>query len=421
MTFFQQAIPQGDNVDYLKTLSKKIEFDSVANLNMFWSEGGGGTAEEWHAYVKQRLAERAAEFVGTEADHYELMQVKTILKQQNDKYVAVSAMQKAIRRGNMLLAFKAAHSLHAAGEWQNCWRRLAVIALEDIGLGAPDVTAMTLYLASNKLVRDKLGWKLVLAATVTALCRSLKSRALTYAAWWGSMAGKPQLSAWDYATGGGWSSDKLFENMAMNQTHSFDNRLAAYWYLIGGSHDFAGIKHASWGVNTANQFISGMNLPPILIYLMLQGRATANDALYIPIPLVHEMMMSGPVTSDMHEFGPGSQTLIGNKYAACIDQYTQLGKQAISYFMKKYADLLDCIPPNAKARDAVMEAVFFVDGGVLDRVAVFPGYWNMYWSAYDDWSELLGLHKGEGRVLLHRIHHGIEKLNEVRAYLAAKA
>jgi hypothetical protein len=191
--------------------------------------------------------------------------------------------------------------------------------------------------------------------------------------------------------------------------------------LIGGGHEFGGVKKMGYGVGKANEFISQMNLPPILIYLMLQGRATANDALYIPIPLVHEMMMSGPVTSDMHEFGPGSQTLIGNKYAACLDQYTQLGKQAISYFMKKYADLLDCIPPNAKARDAVMEAVFFVDGGVLDRVAVCPGYWNMYWSAYDEWSEMLGLHKGEGRVLLHRIHHGIEKLNEVRAYLAAKA
>ncbi len=50
-----------------------------------------------------------------------------------DRYVALSAMQKAIRRGHEDLALRAAMNLMVGGP-HAIWRRFAMIAFEDVGV-----------------------------------------------------------------------------------------------------------------------------------------------------------------------------------------------------------------------------------------------------------------------------------------------
>ena len=55
-----------------------------------------------------------------------------------DRYVAMSALQKAIRRGNQPVGLRAALSLLRSTA-RGFWRRLGVISFEDIGVGNIDL------------------------------------------------------------------------------------------------------------------------------------------------------------------------------------------------------------------------------------------------------------------------------------------
>ncbi len=59
-----------------------------------------------------------------------------------DRWLAASALQKAIRRGDALTAGRAVRTLYQYDP-RSAWRRLLVIAYEDIGVGALDAVVTT--------------------------------------------------------------------------------------------------------------------------------------------------------------------------------------------------------------------------------------------------------------------------------------
>ena len=74
-----------------------------------------------------------------------------------DLYVAMGALQKAIRIGNIPLAISASRWLIEKGFAAANWKRLRTIAVEDIGLGDPEVAAFVVWLAARKDLHAQLG------------------------------------------------------------------------------------------------------------------------------------------------------------------------------------------------------------------------------------------------------------------------
>ena len=68
-----------------------------------------------------------------------------------DKYVAVSALQKAIRRGDVRTAHRATATVHLLDR-RSFWRRTLVTAFEDIGIG--DLVAVTQTAAAAERAGD---------------------------------------------------------------------------------------------------------------------------------------------------------------------------------------------------------------------------------------------------------------------------
>jgi hypothetical protein len=93
------------------------------------------------------------------------------------KWLYASALQKCIRRGMTHCAIRFAIQLHSIDE-AYCWRRLAIIALEDIGFGDALSAALALEANRNHRFRQQLGERWVLATVVTGLSEATKSRAL---------------------------------------------------------------------------------------------------------------------------------------------------------------------------------------------------------------------------------------------------
>ncbi len=85
----------------------------------------------------------------------------------------VSALQKMIRRGQEAEALYWASELMASGEDYRMWRRLMVIAAEDIGLADP--MAMQLVTACNSAARLSKEWNIPFLA-IMYMCRAAKNR-----------------------------------------------------------------------------------------------------------------------------------------------------------------------------------------------------------------------------------------------------
>src|SRR5690349_15658793 len=68
-----------------------------------------------------------------EVKQYDFVQRDTVLKEPARKWRVSSAWQKAIRRGNVEVAIRMAEGLYSLDP-PYAWRRINVIALEDIGV-----------------------------------------------------------------------------------------------------------------------------------------------------------------------------------------------------------------------------------------------------------------------------------------------
>jgi hypothetical protein len=92
-------------------------------------------------------------------------------------WMAMSAMQKAIRRGREDLALRAAATLLRDAP-EKLWRRIGCIAFEDVGVACLDAVGLATVALAGKQVRAALGgdWA-VASCIVSELCQAAKCRA----------------------------------------------------------------------------------------------------------------------------------------------------------------------------------------------------------------------------------------------------
>lgn len=105
------------------------------------------------------------------------------LKSGNDFYESISALQKYLRRGMELEAMSVGVDLCSSGYDGACWRRLCIIACEDVGLANPSVVVLVNNLAQiwERLKqkgngKGKLPETNILALAICAIARSSKNR-----------------------------------------------------------------------------------------------------------------------------------------------------------------------------------------------------------------------------------------------------
>ena len=92
-------------------------------------------------------------------------------------WVAMSTMQKAIRRGREDLALGAAATLLRDSP-DRLWRRIGCVAFEDVGIGCLDAVGLATVALAGKQVRAALGGEWAVASCVVSeLCRVPKCRA----------------------------------------------------------------------------------------------------------------------------------------------------------------------------------------------------------------------------------------------------
>src|SRR5580692_8157195 len=101
---------------------------------------------------------------------------------QCDRWTASSALQKAIRRGEIEMAQSAALALFG-DDRAGAWRRMIGIAYEDIGVGDIDALIETVAACTSSEWRSQQGNARVLAYLARRLAEAPKDRSADYLMW----------------------------------------------------------------------------------------------------------------------------------------------------------------------------------------------------------------------------------------------
>ena len=347
--------------------------------------------------------------------------INTRLKDPKDFYRAMSALQKAVRRGNTELACRAAHALIMANQEQNCWRRIATIAMEDVGLANPYAVACAIALASSKILRAQLVWKKCLFWILEELCGSPKSRDLTDVVVYAMLPGALQdnFNSLRPLTPEDLSVSASNDNFPL----TFGQRLTANWLLTGSKFQAWGVPMTQHPKEFGREVLETMKIPPLLRFIMVQGRRATGDALDIAVPFVWRLICGSPYVCGIEQpWEKHDETMIGQTYAASLDRYTLLGKAALRTFLKKNTAVQEALEPcKGEHFSALERAVFYTDGGLLRPMLTFEKQSQLF----DDVLTAKMLDNGfpdyeTGKKFYDVVSDNIVDLNGIRRWYAKK-
>ena len=190
------------------------------------------TVSETIQYLKDHVVEALAT--------YEPPDIQTKLRDKNARWKAMSALQKAVRRGNVELAQRAGHALWCSGFASGFWYRLAVISYEDIGIADPVACALINLLGAEKSWRAKLDEKKAMFWIIEQACKAPKSRDACMLEVYAGLDNCPQrANAIDMVS---WEPADLLR--AARGEFDGASQFVAHWMIFGG-----GSKHKWFGVS----------------------------------------------------------------------------------------------------------------------------------------------------------------------------
>jgi hypothetical protein len=330
---------------------------------------------------------------------------------QCDRWIASSLLQKAIRRGDVDLAQRAAFHLLELDK-AAIWHRLIVIAFEDVGAGDLDVLLEAVFVASSNEWRRGCGEAAALNLVTRRLAEAIKDRSGDYLI----CAAKDHFD--------------LSETSAICRKAPLEQRLAL---LADSSQPLAKRAVATWfasGINWRyDHRVRGGDIRALagayrelgadkeLANAMVLAAKRAPEPLVALVPLIWlEVQRSGPI-SVRSDAVPETKTIAGVPLYA-FDKHTRLGKRAIERLISESKPFRDCIVrflAQGSPKKAAEIAAFYADAAPVAR--------RLDW-AQSDSLERLGIEadfiaaglrlEGIGPVR-QAMNAALEQLNAIRA------
>lgn len=306
--------------------------------------------------AKERLAER----FNTNVEPQSL---------QTDQWIANSLLQKAIRRGDTGAAQRAAMTFYLL-KGSAIWRRLIVIAFEDVGAAAPEIVAMTVAGSTDAAWRKNTGGD---AATAVLLARLLAEAPK-------SRSGEHLITTSNHHPSFKQvrllvSGSSLAENLATvaNKAKSLPHRALAAWCVSG--------------IGWKREKVSGSDLPALLGTFRKLGvpqelvEATglaatrSREAITLMVPLIWLAANDGQVPTVARTDVPLS-SVVDDVPLYSLDKHTRVGREAVRNLVKynsRIRRFLETYVLPANRRDAAYMAAFYADAAPLASRLVWRG------------------------------------------------
>jgi hypothetical protein len=274
-------------------------------------------------------------------------------------WLAMSTLQKAIRRGREDLALSAAATLLRDAP-DKLWRRIGYIAYEDVGLASLEVVGLTTVSLGGKQARAALGGEWAVASCVIAeLSRAPKCRAADdllmacelHPAYAEARAELPCLATRDLIT------------VATGQG-SIHERALALWYALGTDGDRSTLVSRRGDPRVVFDLLCEAGWPHTIVEVAREGfRRTRNVLCPLVALLACEPCQTAQLESD--EMPP--EEMIGDVPAWALDLYSREGRAALARFLQIGSRAAECLRHNVSPSRRVSflgHIIFPVEGGL---------------------------------------------------------
>ena len=366
---------------------------------MLWSDGSelGETVKDidemMSAWLKAGLLD------------YEFVQRDTWLGSPNHKWRVTSAMQKAIRRGNVDTALEMANALHGF-DWEYIWRRLPIIALEDIGVADIPLVCAIIWVSGKRVWRESNGSCLKYTyMLIERMAKSVKDRSVCdlvcWVEWDPHLEYRRKQLITNEQTGAGWLGPIMTD-----QNNSLSDRMLAAWGIAGTKKcrgDEGGVPPNIEGdFNELNElhYLQGIKMPLAVRMMVHAAGSKTGDGMPIAYPFIWQMAKdtwdSSPAFGNNPPFLRWEADdlvqlpMLGKFPSEAFDQHCREGKRAIRYVNKSCAPIVEFLtdqcqipPADTKeltlARQLVTSILLFrVEGSQVDKRLVFNGSKDLF-------------------------------------------
>ncbi|WP_119587563.1 hypothetical protein [Aurantiacibacter zhengii] len=275
-----------------------------------------------------------------------------------DKWLTTSALQKSIRRGHSELAERYARS-SVRIDPDHAFRRLAIIALEDVGLGDLKLVSETLAILGNKLRRRSLGEERLAVHLAVRMSSAMKSRLAC-----------DLLSLIEYDNEASKKAERVscldtvaLSNFVRRENFGSTTQLVSLWMLHGTdrlrSRQLNSIE--GQGQRGLMRLMTNLSAPLIFHYIVRMGLSRCRDSLALPYVLLAQFADQNPLLRTVRSDIPRPE-LIGSYPSFAYDMHTRIGRRAIKKFEVNCTEQLRALG----VRD-VGNLIFALEGGCLDR------------------------------------------------------
>lgn len=327
-----------------------------------------------------------------------------------DRWLLASNLQKAIRRG-LTDAAKGTASKLLTVDPRYFWRRLLVIAYEDVGYGdIPLCHDLLKTFRREALCRD-LGPERVAQFFTHALATACKSRSLCDA-----------LVNLEFS-----SRREEYERLCMSLTSEqlvaiacdlampIMDRMAALRHICGYGVFSGGLYRAQVKANPELmiEVCTRLGITEVETTLFRSGQSVA-ESLNIPIPIISQMVTASNWSE--HSVSQAFQGKSGILYAA-LDRHTRAGKRCFARLSKDEPRLgrFFAQRPALDPVNVLGLVMFVVEGAELDRWLVFDGSERLRLDLKQTLFAYAGIAGDDQAEILDLVSRSQEQLNHIRA------
>ena len=327
---------------------------------------------------------------------------------QASPWVAMSLLQKAIRRGREDLALRAAATLLRDAP-ERLWRRLGCIALEDIGLGDLAAVQMATAALEGARSRTKLGgdWA-VASCVVSRLSAAIKCRAADDLLMVSDLHPAYQRQRAE------WRGAPLADLLAiLSSDEPIEIRAVALHHAIGGARNSFALPRRRAQAMAVFDHLTDAGAPsPWVEIARLNYRRTGEPLAPLVALLSRELAGTARILSDLLP----QETMIGDIPGWAYDLFSREGRLCLERFLNTGAPAAMWIHRRVRPSRRIAflgHIVFRVEGGLVDRRLCWPLAIRLRAQGdaecSRDW--------GDASEVLSLMRDDMEELNEVRTGL----
>jgi MgsA AAA+ ATPase C terminal len=334
-----------------------------------------------------------------------------------DRWLASSALQKAIRRGEVLIAQRALRTLYRHDP-RSAWRRLLIIACEDVGIGALGAVVMTARRSANaKALREMGKDEAAALATSQTLAEAAKDRSadLLFAA----ALHDPALETMRTRCRSVPVARRL--EFVADPTLSLPERAVAAWHSSGV--ELRGERRVGPGdLSALMRTYAELGVPARLLEAVAIAVKKAREPFTLLLPLLWLTAIGSE--TEVVDSPLATSGLINDIPLYALDKHTRLGRQAIRRFAENNPEIAQFLAEHGcGSRDdgALRMAVFYAESALTRPTLQWRHAAELTAAGLTADFHSVNVGAGLGAELVELVAAHIADLNAIRIQLLSRA